>query len=96
MKIDGEGPARLLVRVEVPSDAAPAIVVGDRTVEPARIEEGVRDTWIAELADLPAGRVLLTATHERGVRGMWLVRRAPEIPPPPPRAWDAGPEPPDP
>lgn len=95
LKIEGEGPARLLVRVDGATDAAPpAITVGDVAVEGARLASS--DVWAAEIANVPAGRVLVGAAHERGIRGMWLVRRATEIPPPPPRAWDAGPEPADP
>lgn len=94
LKIEGQGPARLLLDVGEPSDVPPAITFGDVTIEPARAADG--DLWIAEIADVPAGRVLVTATHEGGLRGMWLVRRATEIPPPPPRASDAGPEPADP
>lgn len=91
IKIEGEGAARLLVRIE--GDTAPALTIGDAAtpVDAARLGNG--DTWVAEIPDLPAGRILVTATHDRGIRGMWLVRRATEIPPPPPRAWDAGPEP---
>lgn len=91
LKIDGEGAARLLVRTEGDHDSAPVVTIGDAGVAATRLGNG--DTWMAEIAELPAGRVLVTATHEQGIRGMWLVRHATEIPPPPPRAWDAGPEP---
>jgi hypothetical protein len=95
LKIEGEGgPARLLLRVE--GDAPPAVTFADVAITPARL--GTSDVWVAEIAEASSGggRILVSATHERGIRGMWLVRRATEIPPPPPRAWDAGPEPPDP
>jgi hypothetical protein len=82
------------VRVDGADSPPPLVTIGNLAAAPTRL--GASDTWVAEISDVAAGRILVTATHERGIRGMWLVRRAPEIPPPAPRAWDAGPEPPDP
>jgi hypothetical protein len=45
-------------------------------------------------AELPRvgteARVALAVTFAPGIVAAWIVRRAAEIPPPPPRAWDAG------
>ena len=95
LKIDGQGgPARLLVRAV--GDTAPTVIIGEPGVTATVVRLGTSDTWITETEELAGGRILVTATHDVGVLGMWLVRRASEIPPPPPRAWDAGPEPADP
>lgn len=83
----GEGPSRLLVLVQrgTPPDAVAA------TLEPGErlaLTASAEDVLVAEIPALVAGaRVAVTG---EAVRARWVVRRAPEVPPPPPQAWDGG------
>jgi hypothetical protein len=49
-----------------------------------------RDLYIVELGELRAGDASVSLTSPAGIHALWLVPRAPEIPPPQPRRWDAG------
>jgi arylsulfatase A-like enzyme len=75
------GPARLLVKTgNEPSARINGVssTVGSKIV-------GTDDLWVIEAGELPAGPTDVGAS---GV--VWLVPRAEEIPPPAPKAWDAG------
>jgi hypothetical protein len=83
-------PLRLLVLTDKPSQAVRGTVAGKE------IGEGTADGdvvvfEIGPLNDASDARVELTASGEKAaVRAFWLVSREPELPPPPPEAWDAG------
>ncbi len=82
------GRSRLLVRTAGPGTLSAAIDGRPLTASPSG------DLWIAEIEDVRAPRARLSLAHATGIRAVWLVPRASEIPPPPPAAWDAGaPEP---
>lgn len=90
LTVGGEGPARLLIAAgEGPGVLT--VMVGGEKVE----AEAQGNVWVAELTRDPGSRVEVHLEHPAGIQAMWLVRRAPEIPPPPPRAWvsDAGADP---
>ncbi|AKV02359.1 Choline-sulfatase [Labilithrix luteola] len=90
LTVSGEGPARLLVLVgEGPGTLS--VKVGGENVD----GQPQGNVWVAELTRDPGSRVEVHLEHPDGIQAAWLVRRAPEIPPPPPRAWlpDAGADP---
>jgi len=85
VRLDGVGPARILVDAAVSSP--PEVKVDGVKASLAR--RG--DAWVGELPAFAEGaRLRVEASHPSGVRAFWVVRRAPEIPPPPPRQWDGG------
>ncbi|HEY8073703.1 MAG TPA: hypothetical protein VIF62_06335, partial [Labilithrix sp.] len=83
------GATRLLVLVADGQGTLAARVDG-APVAMRRIGDGT--AWAGEPGELRAGPVALDLDHPAGVVAAWLVPLAAEIPPPPPRAWDAGPD----
>jgi arylsulfatase A-like enzyme len=82
LAVPGTGPARLLV-------AAHGDVTARVDGEAVQFEQHGA-VWTAELASRPIGpRARVEAAATGGISALWLVRRAGEIPPPPPRAWQA-------
>lgn len=86
LRVPGSGAARVLVLAGGSADVgAPRASVDGTPL--ALAPRG--DVWVGELPAVGA-EARLELAHDAGVRAAWIVRRAPEIPPPPPRAWDAG------
>ena len=83
VSVAGEGPARLLIATTVGEGAVAGRVDG----VPIKLSQH-GTVWIAELATVgPKARIELSNTA--GMAALWMVRRADEIPPPPPREWHA-------
>lgn len=81
--VEGSGPARILVAGAADGGIA-ALVDGAKV---PLVQRG--PIRVAELPNAgPKVRVVLSSTA--GIHAFWVVRRAPEIPPPPPREWQAG------
>jgi arylsulfatase A-like enzyme len=83
------GPARLLV---LGSDAAPTGPLGG-TVDGVAIPETTADAahvYVVEVGSIASSNVPVSLSAPGGIAALWLVPRADEVPPPPPRAWDAG------
>ncbi|MBS2020352.1 MAG: sulfatase-like hydrolase/transferase [Deltaproteobacteria bacterium] len=86
--VDGSGPARLVVLAGAEGDTAPSerptVTIDGRAVTADWKKGGV---WFVELPDAkPApwtAKVVLA--RPTGVDAAWIVRRSPEIPPPPPK-----------
>ncbi len=91
LRVAGEGPARLLVLVaRERADAGSGGPLEARIDGlPVTTSAATTDVLVAELPVLGT-EARLALEHPDGVLAAWIVRRAPEIPPPPPRAWDAG------
>jgi arylsulfatase A-like enzyme len=83
--VPGTGPARLLV-VGLGEGEVDARVDGAAVRLVQRGQHGA--VWTAELASVGA-RARVEAKGASGVSALWIVRRAEEIPPPPPREWQA-------
>ena len=45
------------------------------------------DVYVVEAGGLEAGEIEVAVSLSAGIRAVWLVPRAPEIPPPAPKAW---------
>lgn len=91
LRVGEPGPARLLVLGAPGSGAASGVLGG--TVDGAPIPETIAtaaDVFVVELGAIAAREVQVRLTSSAGIGAVWLVPRADEIPPPPPRAWDAG------
>lgn len=82
-RLAGEGPARVWVHTAPGDGTAPSIQVAGAAALPVAHD----GAWIAELTDAPGSRVAVRVEDPQGVRAVWLVRRAPEVPPPAPQAW---------
>jgi hypothetical protein len=83
-------PLRLLVLTDKPSQAVRGTVAG-KDIGEGTADGDVVAFEIGPLGDAADAPVELTASGEKGaVRAFWLVSREPELPPPPPEAWDAG------
>jgi HEAT repeat protein len=80
-------PSRLIVLAAGPGTIA-ASLDGAPTVAAVT---GAGDVAIVEIARTTAASARIHVEHPAGVRAIWLVPRAEEIPPPPPEEWDAGP-----
>ncbi len=80
LHVAGHGPARLLVLA-----AAPGALTG--SVGDTRFATSSAERLVFVEAGEPAQSVPLTVEHEGGILALWLVRRAPEVPPPPPDEW---------
>lgn len=85
------GAARLLVMAD--ATASGAVLTGSiaRSPLPERVAYA-NDVYIVEVGVIPAGDIevdVRLSTHA-AVKALWLVPLTNEIPPPPPRAWDAG------
>ncbi|MCL2723712.1 MAG: sulfatase-like hydrolase/transferase [Polyangiaceae bacterium] len=93
LQLSANGPARLLVLTgDADEDATragePVIRIHGHAMS-AKLTDG---TWIVELTDDPGSSVDLHLERPAGILAAWIVRRADEIPAPPPLAWrvDAG------
>ena len=80
VQLAGLGPARLLV-LGLGEGAVTAKVDGAAV---SLVQHG--DVWTAELP-APGIRVRVEVSSSLGVSALWAVRRAEEVPPPPPREW---------
>ncbi|MDB4996126.1 MAG: Choline-sulfatase [Myxococcaceae bacterium] len=81
---------RLLVLTDKPGQAVAGTVAGQKLGE-GTADGDVVVFEIGALDDASDARVDLTASGEKAaIRAFWLVSREPELPPPPPEAWDAG------
>ncbi|MBX3231504.1 MAG: sulfatase-like hydrolase/transferase [Labilithrix sp.] len=80
LRLAKAGPARLLMI----ATAEPRPQVDG--VMPAAPSEVAKGLWMLELGTLPAGEVQVAGAGAAA----WLVPRSEEIPPPAPKAWDAG------
>jgi len=77
---------RLLVRV---TESSAKVDISFDDGPPKAGEGGGREKWAT--ADLPPGPHAFAASVKNGkIEAIWLVPVVPEIPPPPPKAWDAG------
>ncbi len=102
--LDAGADAGLRVLVLTARPEAPVVTVGGASVavttlsdeEPsadAKADGGGRARGVlhvAELGALAPGPHAVHLTGEGGMLAAWLVRRTPEVPPPPPVPWDAG------
>jgi arylsulfatase A-like enzyme len=88
VRISEDAPVRLLVLGG--SGAGELEVLVDGAKVSAKRADDL--TFIADLGPRRAGPVVLDLAHEGGIAAAWIVPLAAEIPPPPPRQWDAGPE----
>jgi hypothetical protein len=77
--VAGDGAGELSARVDGAAFAATALP-----------GEAGSTTWTADLGVRRPGALALDLAHPAGVLAAWVVPLAPEIPPPPPREWDAG------
>lgn len=84
LRLSRSGPARILV---LAGDGPLSVTVAGVELTGAPATGGLH---LFEAPDLRAGDVEVGLRSEGGLEAVWLVPRAPEIPPPPPRAWDAG------
>ena len=87
VKSSRSGAARLFVLIG-PAGGSLSGVVGGAPLPDA--EALTRELLIVELPDVRTGDVSFSLTSPAGIQAVWLVPRAPEVPPPPPRTWDAG------
>ncbi|OJY24197.1 MAG: hypothetical protein BGO98_20175 [Myxococcales bacterium 68-20] len=91
LRVDKPGPSRLLV-LGAPGSGTTSGVLGG-TVDGVPIPETTAndaDVFVVELGEVAGREVQVSLTTSAGIGALWLVPRADEIPPPPPRAWDAG------
>ena len=87
LRVAGTGPARLIVRAN--GSGPPRVTVAGQE---AQVTAAGAD-FVAELETMPA-KAAVHLEHDEGLLTAWIVRRAEELPPPPPRRWEA-PEPTD-
>ena len=90
--VEGTGPARLVVMAGDPDDrngmTKPTGTVDGTTIAPS----WRGGSWFVELPDAPGSgdagspwTAKVVLDHAAGVHAAWIVRRTPEIPPPPPK-----------
>jgi arylsulfatase A-like enzyme len=89
VQIGYAGPARLLVLAAERRDERDDLTARADGQPVATRPAGER-TFTAELGERPSGPLALDLEDAAGLLAAWVVPLAPEIPPPPPRAWDAG------
>ena len=82
VRLGQSGPARLLLK----SPRAPTASIAGASLAAPALVPGKDDLWVADAGALTAGEIEVTTSADVA----WLVPRAEEIPPPPPKAWDAG------
>lgn len=87
VRLARSGPARMLVLVDRAAGPLSGSVDGVRLPDAAPRDDLLH---VVELGERSAGELALELQAEGGLRAVWLVPRAPEIPPPAPRPWDAG------
>jgi len=89
LRATAQGPKRLFVLVgEGPGELG----IGVDGVAPPLAAKRTGNVWVAELGDRAPGPVAVELTDPAGLRAAWVVPHAEEIPLPPPRQWDAGPD----
>lgn len=54
------------------------------------MEARAGNVFVVEVGEPSARQAQLELTAQGGIMALWAVPRSPEIPPPPPEAWDAG------
>ena len=82
LRIAGTGPARLLVRTN--GSGPPRVTVAGQEVQLT----AAGPDFVAELETVP-NKAPLHLEHDEGLLAAWIVRRAEELPPPPPKRWEA-------
>ncbi|MBX3208789.1 MAG: sulfatase-like hydrolase/transferase [Labilithrix sp.] len=90
LRVTRPGPSRLLVLAA--ENAARGDLHGTIGDEPAEAftTATVGRVFVVEVGDLEGRELRVSLSSQVGIAALWLVPRADEIPPPPPRAWDAG------
>ncbi|HVJ89484.1 MAG TPA: sulfatase-like hydrolase/transferase [Labilithrix sp.] len=100
--VSARAPEALSVKLRVAKPGLSRLLVLGVAVEPppltgsiggapfAQDRPTVGRVYVVEVGELVSRNVELKLTLPGGVAAAWLVPRADEVPPPPPRAWDAG------
>lgn len=86
VRLGAAGPCRLLVLASDDHATITATIDG-LGLDAASSTSGTA-LHVFEVGSRPAGDARLSLGSSRGIRAAWLVPRAAEIPPPPPKAWE--------
>jgi hypothetical protein len=83
------GPSRILVLTANDDASLEVTLEGGAPLVASRREGALRVFELTEPLSTKQGRAAIHARSDAGVRALWIVPRAADIPPPPPTPWTA-------